>query len=575
MTAALQAASNYALKAKEQRRKHLLKGKLSVDTEPLSAANTTPCPMCKEAMLPRNAKRLPCGHGFHFDCIDPYLRRELQRNGNATPLCPVCREPAVETIDSVVAKRKRELLEERELAENGRSGLLGGRGMLPMSGKTSTPRGRLVHNLRKFGRGENYYSEVADLWTEVTEKSSAQQIAEIRARRDESFRHERNDQESEEELFRARDEEIRGRWREFVLTEDLPEETGSFDPRSSEPEVEFALPDFLKKDSQRKTVENAPVGVVLGKSDSFKPTKSISFNAANKNGIAAAKTRQSGVNQKPERSTLVAPLEPRFGGGGNLSPALLECSEQVDLESARRAEQHFSSRNPQAQVLPLSEAIQRNGAPNSIPGLKLTPRSKVANQDLLLYKNPMDALKREVDHSAAVSAPGEGPGRAGGLQIANASAPSRGASKTTANGTPTAGTPREASHSKTSAPASAEPSFATANKRGTKLMVRLDLEGMRAQAGRSEVSRRETVDDDLGPEHELSLAIVAKQEQPHEISNTRRKGALNKMHAALEISEDFFKEKATLDLSPNRKLQDKKKKTGKRGGVKFADSVDG
>jgi len=66
------------------------------------------CLMCKEPMRKKDAKILPiCGHAYHFDCIDPYFRRELQKNLKSADglRCPVCMELAMPTVTSTIVER--------------------------------------------------------------------------------------------------------------------------------------------------------------------------------------------------------------------------------------------------------------------------------------------------------------------------------------------------------------------------------------------------------------------------------------------------------------------------------------
>lgn len=68
------------------------------------------CVICNSALPEKHAKRLPCGHLFHFGCINDFHRRKLEEEKRADLPCFVCEAPSNRSI-AVVAdeiKRKRE-----------------------------------------------------------------------------------------------------------------------------------------------------------------------------------------------------------------------------------------------------------------------------------------------------------------------------------------------------------------------------------------------------------------------------------------------------------------------------------
>eukprot|EP00927_Polykrikos_kofoidii_P016086 TRINITY_DN17219_c0_g2_i1.p1 TRINITY_DN17219_c0_g2~~TRINITY_DN17219_c0_g2_i1.p1 ORF type:complete len:289 (-),score=65.63 TRINITY_DN17219_c0_g2_i1:60-926(-) len=64
------------------------------------------CAMCSLAMQGRDARRLPCGHSFHFGCIDEFHSKKLHEENDASLPCYTCGVASNRTIASVVEERK-------------------------------------------------------------------------------------------------------------------------------------------------------------------------------------------------------------------------------------------------------------------------------------------------------------------------------------------------------------------------------------------------------------------------------------------------------------------------------------
>ncbi|CAD7923706.1 unnamed protein product [Amoebophrya sp. A120] len=546
------ATPSYALHAKQQRKKLLLQSHFNAEDGTLAALvenkNAPVCPMCKETLLPRNAKRLPCGCGFHFDCIDPYLRRELQRSANVQPVCPTCRKPAVETVSSIIAKRKQKLLDDP------------GSKQQPMC--VSTPRGRLSHNLRKYGRGEDYYQEVADLWGEDQHEA----ISELRRKRDAACK-EKN-ATSADALFEARDAEIRDRFRDFV-------ENG---------EYEFELPEFMRmhQSSKRLTETDAAGGAV--------PEPEMSTTASESDGVMSSKMKSLRLSRKNKISGEVDATKPATedqgakisskAGRESESSVLLPTSAATDhdrmtprsstnLNAASSATAAATRRT--SKILPLSKLEQRSRV--KVPGLKLTPRNEVRNQDLLLYRNPTSILRREE------AAPSAADGKQEKEDGESSRVPDVDSGSCNKENEPQTYVEEENSS------ADAE---VFQHRENTK------AEPPDAPDSRSNLlmNRRETVDDGVDVDDELALVVAPNifsdlATTPRETSKidskmrvamngmrkpARRKGALSKIHAAMDIAKEIDAQ-PTLSLTANRRLNEGRatKKTGKKtAGVKFA-----
>ncbi len=64
------------------------------------------CPICLESFrLRQHAKRLPCGHTFHKNCIQKWLRR--------SPCCPVCRSELAQPVHERLLPTSRQHLRDR------------------------------------------------------------------------------------------------------------------------------------------------------------------------------------------------------------------------------------------------------------------------------------------------------------------------------------------------------------------------------------------------------------------------------------------------------------------------------
>jgi len=63
------------------------------------------CPICNEAL--QDAKRLPCGHAFHFKCIMEFHRKKLEEKQLDLP-CFTCGAPSHKSIDVLSQELKQE-----------------------------------------------------------------------------------------------------------------------------------------------------------------------------------------------------------------------------------------------------------------------------------------------------------------------------------------------------------------------------------------------------------------------------------------------------------------------------------
>eukprot|EP00746_Dinoflagellata_sp_MGD_P000463 gnl/MRDRNA2_/MRDRNA2_100821_c0_seq1.p1 gnl/MRDRNA2_/MRDRNA2_100821_c0~~gnl/MRDRNA2_/MRDRNA2_100821_c0_seq1.p1 ORF type:complete len:213 (-),score=56.95 gnl/MRDRNA2_/MRDRNA2_100821_c0_seq1:22-624(-) len=67
------------------------------------------CNICLEDIeARRDAKVLPCGHVFHFACIDGYHRKQLHEEKNADLKCQKCGEPVRKSIQTLADERKKQ-----------------------------------------------------------------------------------------------------------------------------------------------------------------------------------------------------------------------------------------------------------------------------------------------------------------------------------------------------------------------------------------------------------------------------------------------------------------------------------
>merc|ERR1712039_739482 len=60
-----------------------------------------------EEMERRHMKRLPCGHCFHFGCIDRFHMEKMREDNNMDCPCYTCSEPSNKSIASLVEERKK------------------------------------------------------------------------------------------------------------------------------------------------------------------------------------------------------------------------------------------------------------------------------------------------------------------------------------------------------------------------------------------------------------------------------------------------------------------------------------
>eukprot|EP00927_Polykrikos_kofoidii_P016085 TRINITY_DN17219_c0_g1_i1.p1 TRINITY_DN17219_c0_g1~~TRINITY_DN17219_c0_g1_i1.p1 ORF type:complete len:280 (-),score=82.55 TRINITY_DN17219_c0_g1_i1:54-893(-) len=64
------------------------------------------CAMCSLTMEERDARRLPCGHSFHFGCIDDFHRKKMRDDNDVSLPCFTCGVASNRSIASVVEDRK-------------------------------------------------------------------------------------------------------------------------------------------------------------------------------------------------------------------------------------------------------------------------------------------------------------------------------------------------------------------------------------------------------------------------------------------------------------------------------------
>lgn len=85
----------------------------------LAVASATPlrpqgpaatCAICGEGLPAREAKRLPCGHAFHFGCIDSFHMKKMHEDRDMELPCFTCGEPSRRSIATLAdeVKRRRE-----------------------------------------------------------------------------------------------------------------------------------------------------------------------------------------------------------------------------------------------------------------------------------------------------------------------------------------------------------------------------------------------------------------------------------------------------------------------------------
>ncbi|CAD7929887.1 unnamed protein product [Amoebophrya sp. A25] len=353
------------LRAKRERQRRLLAGESpgkSSSITPSQASSSSKqgektsrsneCPMCGELMLPRTAKRLPCGHGFHFDCIDPYIRRELMRNPKDPPLCPTCRHPILETVESTIARRKKKL----EDLQSGQTG--------PLAMCVPSPRGRLSHNLRKYGRGEDYYEEVQDLWNPSSELST------LRQKRQEACE-QKNVETTEDALFESRDAEIREHFRRHVEDADY----------------ELAVPEFLKSAASSSQHEAATGSRRLSTGPPSSSNSYVGGSTARGQGSDAGGNLNTAQPVSRSRATASVTV------GTTATSMQSIISESPVISSSRDKESSLvvPGIKSKPQVVPLAQL--ESESPVRVPGLKLTPRKELRNQDLMIYRDPVAALR--------------------------------------------------------------------------------------------------------------------------------------------------------------------------------------
>jgi len=76
------------------------------------------CPICNQELQEKHMKRLPCGHAFHFACINAFFKSKMEKDKDMSLPCFTCNAPSNRSIDSVAEeiKRKREAQREAEAA---------------------------------------------------------------------------------------------------------------------------------------------------------------------------------------------------------------------------------------------------------------------------------------------------------------------------------------------------------------------------------------------------------------------------------------------------------------------------
>lgn len=72
------------------------------------SSSSSTCAICGGAVSLRQAKRLPCGHSFHFVCIDDFHRRKMREERAMDLPCFQCGAPSHKSIAAVVEERKRQ-----------------------------------------------------------------------------------------------------------------------------------------------------------------------------------------------------------------------------------------------------------------------------------------------------------------------------------------------------------------------------------------------------------------------------------------------------------------------------------
>mmetsp|Transcript_80504 Transcript_80504/g.180104 ORF Transcript_80504/g.180104 Transcript_80504/m.180104 type:complete len:242 (-) Transcript_80504:99-824(-) len=64
------------------------------------------CVICGSAIEEKHAKRLPCGHVFHFACIDDFHRQKMRREKDVSLPCYTCKAPTHRSINVLADERK-------------------------------------------------------------------------------------------------------------------------------------------------------------------------------------------------------------------------------------------------------------------------------------------------------------------------------------------------------------------------------------------------------------------------------------------------------------------------------------